>query len=83
VYTADTKIPAKQAAARKLLADLLREGHRCVISTQILQEFYSVVARKLGVAAAEAANCGEILTENMQHGRSLRGIKIRNPFKKK
>ncbi|GBR72663.1 putative PIN domain protein [Candidatus Termititenax aidoneus] len=35
------------------------------------------------VAAAEYANCEEILSEDLQDGRSIRGIKIVNPFKRK
>jgi predicted nucleic acid-binding protein len=32
------------------------------------------------VAAASRANCAILLTEDMQHGRSIGGLTIRNPF---
>jgi predicted nucleic acid-binding protein len=32
------------------------------------------------VSAALAAECGVLLTEDLQHGRTIRGIEIRNPF---
>lgn len=32
------------------------------------------------VAAASRANCAILLTEDMQHGRSMEGLTIRNPF---
>jgi predicted nucleic acid-binding protein len=34
------------------------------------------------VAAAEYASCEEILSEDLQHGRTIHGIKIVNPFKR-
>ena len=39
--------------ARALIRDAYRSGHGC-ISTQVLQEFFSVLTRKAGVAAADA-----------------------------
>jgi predicted nucleic acid-binding protein len=32
------------------------------------------------VSAALAADCGVLLTEDLQHGRTIRGMEIRNPF---
>jgi predicted nucleic acid-binding protein len=32
------------------------------------------------VSSALAADCGVLLTEDLQHGRTIRGIEIRNPF---
>ncbi|MBZ5621692.1 MAG: PIN domain-containing protein [Acidobacteriia bacterium] len=32
------------------------------------------------VSAASVAGCGVILTEDLQHGRRIRGAEIRNPF---
>lgn len=48
VYTLDNNDPAKRDHCRKLLATLYEEGNG-VISTQVLQEFYVVATRKLGV----------------------------------
>ena len=32
------------------------------------------------VSSALAAECGTLLTEDLQHGRAIRGMEIRNPF---
>ena len=32
------------------------------------------------VSSALAAGCGVLLTEDLQHGRTVRGLEIRNPF---
>ena len=32
------------------------------------------------VAAAVEAECNVLLTEDLQHGRKIRGVEIRNPF---
>ncbi|HEY2296054.1 MAG TPA: PIN domain-containing protein [Thermoanaerobaculia bacterium] len=46
VYLFDTDSPAKQAQARDLLTEHARSG-RIVLSSQVLQEFYVTVTRKL------------------------------------
>ncbi|MCB9685792.1 MAG: PIN domain-containing protein [Alphaproteobacteria bacterium] len=57
VYLHDSDAPDKQRQARELVSELARE-RRAVVSTQVLQEFFVVVTRKLGrplpVAEAEA-----------------------------
>lgn len=124
VYAVDARYPAQQKAARALLART--EAEACgVISTQVLQEFYSVATRKLGltpqdagtlvelwsnfetvvvdvpmirdavalcrsdqlnfwdaliVVAAAAAHCEVLCTEDLSDGRSVRGVRIANPF---
>jgi predicted nucleic acid-binding protein len=45
VYLFDADAPAKQKRAREVLEE---EGDRLVVSTQVLQEFYVTVTRKLG-----------------------------------
>lgn len=47
VYLFDADAPAKQNRARELLDREVRAG-RAVLSTQVLQEFYVTVTRKLG-----------------------------------
>ena len=58
VYLFDGDAPAKQRKARQILEEEGAQG-RMVISTQVLQEFYVTVTRKLGKpltdAEAEAA----------------------------
>jgi predicted nucleic acid-binding protein len=46
VYLFDQDAPAKQAQARRILADEGAEG-TLILSTQVLQEFYAAVTRKL------------------------------------
>jgi len=53
VYSLDEQSFAKQEIARAVLRRLDQE-HRAVISTQVLQEFYCVATKKLGVDAPRA-----------------------------
>lgn len=50
VYLFDRDTPAKQQRAREVLA---AEGGSASVSTQVLQEFYVTVTRKLGQPLAE------------------------------
>ena len=64
----DRREPEKSTIARAILSDLwrTREG---LLSTQILQELY--------VSGAE-----RILSEDCQHGRTIAGVRIENPFRR-
>ena len=53
VYLFDKDAPAKQAAARRLIQEQGPPGH-IVLSTQVLQEFYVTVTRKLGKLLSES-----------------------------
>jgi predicted nucleic acid-binding protein len=53
VYAADASNPRRQERARTLVRDAYRHRHGC-LSTQVLQEFFTVVTRKAGVVAADA-----------------------------
>ena len=124
VYADDLDAGPKNALARTLVADALLQGTG-VLSTQVLQEFFAVATRKLGVAAevarrkvellahlevvridvdailaaidlhrlhtlsfwdaliiqaAASAGCARVFSEDLQHGRTLAGVKIENPF---
>lgn len=126
VYLFDADAPEKQAKARELYAELALTG-RALLSTQVLQEFYVTVTRKLGVPlpaeqaeqiveeftqlplvqvdgpmvlraiarhrrhqhsfwdaliieAALSAGAERLLSEDLQHGRTVDGIRIENPF---
>ena len=127
VYSFDEASPGKQATARRLIRDALRT-ERGVISTQVVQEFLNVAARKfqrpltlsesreylrvvlvplcrhfpspefydralllreetgfsfydaLVVAAALESGCSTLLSEDLQHGQTIRGLTVRNPF---
>jgi predicted nucleic acid-binding protein len=53
IYSVDRADPAKQEAALELIARHAKE-RTGVISTQVLQEFYSAATRKLGIEALQA-----------------------------
>ncbi len=53
IYTDDRGSPAKQKAAIALVTRLMRAGS-AVLSLQVLQEYFAIVTRKLGVEAVVA-----------------------------
>lgn len=53
VYAEDARDAGKQALARDLIGRLMRE-RRGVVSLQVLQEFFAVATRKLGMEAEAA-----------------------------
>lgn len=126
VYAAD--VVSTDVAKRDVASGLLAEEGGLVVSTQVLQEFYIVVTRKLRpamsaeeaaesvqrmtrlevvlldvplvrqaidtsraatislwdalvVEAAHYAKCERILTEDLSHGQTIRGIAVHNPFR--
>lgn len=62
IYADDRAMPSKQRRALKLVAEhrLSRTG---VVSLQVLQEYFVVVTRKLGVDAAIARRKVELIAE--------------------
>ena len=60
VYADDADAGAKRAKAQALVVSALTTGD-AVISTQVLQEYFSVATRKLSVAADAAQKKVEIL----------------------
>jgi predicted nucleic acid-binding protein len=52
VHAYDSSSPSKQARARELIEALVN-GEQALLSTQVLQEFYVVVTRKLRVSVPE------------------------------
>jgi predicted nucleic acid-binding protein len=127
VYAYDSSETIKQPIARALLEQLWA-SHSGVVSTQILQEFYYTVTRKVAsplapaeardivglysawpvvligpslilsasrvaedhqvsfwdalvLEAAKVAGAGRLLSEDMQHGRVIEGVRIENPFR--
>lgn len=48
VYSDDSAFPAKQKQASELIANLRLSGNG-VLSIQVLQEYFAVATRKLGV----------------------------------
>ncbi len=125
VYAQDEGAPKKQQRSRELLSELIDTGDG-VISTQVLQEYYVTVTRKLGVAplaakavlksfaafeivqvtpaliqeavdcsilnqlsfwdalivaAADAAGCTLLYSEDFNPGQMILGVKVVNPYK--
>ena len=125
IYADDLDAGDKQARARELLGAAIRDQNG-VLSTQVLEEFFVVATRKLGVEAgvarrkvellstldvvsiqvphvlsaidlhrlnslsfwdalivtcAAAAGCVRLYSEDMQHGATLAGVRVENPFK--
>ena len=126
IYADDLDAGAKRDVARNALRQVLgSRAFAAVLSTQVLQEFFVVATRKLGVApavarrkiellcrydvvtvqpdlilgaidltrlqpisfwdalivkTAHAAGCGRILTEDLNHGDTIDGVRIENPF---
>ena len=127
VYLFDADSPEKQSRARDALRERLESG-AVVVSTQVLQEFFVAVTRKLArplpadeaeaalrrlmdlpvvqvdpdqilaaaatsrrdrisfwdaliLTAASAAGCQEVLSEDLQHGRSFGRLRIVDPFR--
>jgi len=124
VHAQDAGAAKKQRVSREIIARLSASDDG-VISTQVLQEFYVAVTRKLGVpplaakgilktfavfetvqvspaliqeavdcsilnqlsfwdalilAAAAAAGCGVVLSEDLKPGQEILGVKVQNPF---
>lgn len=125
IYTVDKKDQEKFEVSRSIIKSISSD-HSPVISTQVIQEFYSASTVKLKlekifiknivhsyqnmeivtidlqiidqaidisiifqlsfwdsliVAAAEQAKCEYLISEDLNNGQSIRGIKIINPFK--
>lgn len=124
LYADDLEAGEKRSRAREILRAAMESGDG-VVSTQVLQEFFVISTRKLGVdpaaarrkialiatmdlvrvdldliltaidlhrlhglsfwdalivRAASLAGCGLLLTEDLQHGRVVDGVRIENPF---
>ncbi|MDX1251707.1 MAG: PIN domain-containing protein [Gammaproteobacteria bacterium] len=126
VYLFDEDAPEKKAKAQALLRQEVGEG-RATLSTQVLQEFYVAVTRKLAqplpaevaeravrdlaalpllqvdvsliqaairrcrksgfsfwdalvIETALAGGVARLLTEDLQHGQVIDGMKVENPF---
>jgi predicted nucleic acid-binding protein len=61
VYTDDLSSPTKQQRAKSLFAEH-RSNASMVVSLQVLQEYFSIATRKMGIAAEIAQQKVEILT---------------------
>lgn len=125
VYSDDLDAGAKRNRARAIIEEAISK-RTAVISTQVLQEFFVISTRKLGVDAAIArrkvvlltsldvvevnvamvlgaidlhrlhqislwdamiiraaaiAGCKRVLTEDLNHGQIIDGVRIEDPFR--
>jgi predicted nucleic acid-binding protein len=125
VYAYDGRVPATQRRAQEVIADLKQPDCLPCLSTQVLQEFYNALTRKLGftpadaaaelrvltaldtviitpdlilaaaalhasaslsfwdsliIAAAQARQCAELWSEDLQDGRKFGNLEIVNPL---
>ena len=81
------KHPLPTDDAHSYLADVLSPLCRVFASIQLYQNALDLQARyrygfydSLIVAAALAAGCTQLLTEDLQDGQQISGLTIRNPF---
>lgn len=124
VYADDAKAGKKRPTAQRVLGSIFADS-TAVISTQILQEYFAVATRKLGltaqlararldlmsrlevvqvdsdlifeavdlhrlhavsfwdalvVCAARSARCGRLVSEDLQDGQVIAGVRVENPF---
>jgi predicted nucleic acid-binding protein len=124
VYADDSKAGRKRGTAQRRLEEIF-QNDTAVVSTQVLQEFFAVATRKLGltpqiaraklellarlevvqvdvdlifeavdlhrlhalsfwdalvVCAARSARCSRLVTEDLQGGQVISGVRIENPF---
>jgi len=125
LYADDLDAGNKRVRAQQVLREAMSSGEG-VLSTQVLQEFFVIATRKLGVEpamarrkvellaemdlvrvdlamilaaidlsrlhsfsfwdalivrTAAAAGCGLLLSEDLQHGQVVDGVRIENPFR--
>ncbi len=126
LYLFDNSVPEKKARAQEVFSEEVEAG-RAILSTQVLQEFYVNVTRKLveplpsAVAEAQVqdlarlprvrvdevmilaaierhrsmsfsfwdalileaalrSGADRLLTEDLQHGQKIEGLRVENPF---
>lgn len=84
IYTDDKCFPEKQEIALKLLEEGWNTGN-IILSTQVLQEYFSAATRKLGVTAETAQRKIELLAcldiVSIQHADILRAIELHRLYK--
>jgi predicted nucleic acid-binding protein len=93
VYAVDLDSPDKRAVAQKLVTRALA-GQTGIISFQVLQETLQALTRRsrvvatsecsfhdsLILGAALESGCKRLLTEDLQHGQQVDGLRIENQF---
>jgi predicted nucleic acid-binding protein len=81
VYARDASEPDKQPQALAWTEHLWRT-RTARLSFQVLQEYYAATTRKLKPGLSpEQARADILLTEDLQHGSELDGLRVVNPFR--
>jgi predicted nucleic acid-binding protein len=88
VATRKSSSRMSQAEARTFLEEVLMPLCEVFPDTGLYSSALSIADETgwsfydaLIVASALAGGCGELLTEDLQDGRNIRGLRIRNPFR--
>jgi predicted nucleic acid-binding protein len=86
-WTGTQKWPLLRKEIQAEIRDLV-EWHPVVINSEILEHSWEIQARyklsfwdSLIVAAAKAASCRYLLTEDLQEGQEMDGVVVVNPFR--
>ena len=81
------KVPLPVDQVRRYVATVFREMHMVHSSLGLFSEAIDIRGRhrlswydSLIVAAAVEAKCTVLLTEDLQHGAKIEGVRIENPF---
>lgn len=79
IYTDDSTEPKKQKVAMQLIESGWHNGN-AVLSTQVLQEYFSAATRKLGIPADKAQRKIELLSHleiaSIEHQDIIRAIEL-------
>lgn len=74
IYSLDDNYPEKQIVARNLINSLVSQG-MAVISTQVLQELYNVLTKKMKCSLKNAGTCVALFSETIAvHCNTVRDI---------
>ena len=90
LYTDDKSAPKKQSHAIDLVSKYQEQG-LCIVSLQVLQEYFVIATRKFGVGAdiaqkkvelmARIGGANVLYSEDLNDGGTLAGVRIVNPFR--
>ena len=90
-YVQATRVSRAGALTHDIAVSLIRTWLRFPIqslSVSVMGDAFDIKARTglsywdaAIIAAARALGCGELLSEDMQHGRRIAAVKIVNPFR--
>ena len=87
VITRKVQVPTNPDDARRFLSDVLVPLWRVMPTHALYERALDIQARyrysfydSLIIAAALAAGCTRLYSEDLQHGQQIEGVRIENPF---